>query len=147
MSRHEAPEVGAAILRMMNGLIRRAAAGDTEAIEALYVIEGMAPHATNAALAVANNPANHPQRVAYSYGFLADVTGTSRAAVQQRVGRASAAAALTECGHLTCLGMRRCRERVVHRIDPDAVGDRAVCGARGVVVWGSSGRVTCKECA
>lgn len=104
MSRHEAPEVGAAILRMMNGLIRRAADGDTEAIEALYVIEGMAPHATNAALSLARTDAG------YSYAELAAVTGTTRAAVQQRVGRASAAMLLTDCTHLACLGMRRCRE-------------------------------------
>lgn len=95
MSRHESPECGAAILRMMNGLIRRAAEGDTEAIEALGEIERFAPRATNAALAAAP----------YSYGELAAVTGTSRAAVQQRVGRATPA----ECGHYTCLGMRRCR--------------------------------------
>lgn len=104
MSRHEAPEVGAAVLRMMNGLVRRAAEGDTEAIEALYVIEGMAPHATNAALALAHEPGG------YSYAELAAVTGTSRPAVQQRVTRSTMAAALTECGHLACLGMRRCRQ-------------------------------------
>lgn len=101
--RHEAPEVGAAILRMMNGLIRRAAEGDTEAIEALYVIEGMAPHATNAALSLARTEAG------YSHAELAAVTTTSRAAVQQRVARASVAEALTDCGHLACLGMKRCR--------------------------------------
>jgi hypothetical protein len=101
--RHEAPEVGAAILRMMNGLIRRAAEGDTEAIEALYVIEGVAPHATNAALTLARDDAG------YSHAELAAVTGTSRAAVQQRVARSTTAAALTDCGHLACLGMRRCR--------------------------------------
>ena len=104
--RHEAPEVGAAVLRMMNGLIRRAAEGDTEAIEALYVIEGFAPHATNAALALA-----HEGRNAYSYGELAAVTGTSRPAVQQRVARAETARALADCEHLACLGMRRCRCR------------------------------------
>lgn len=104
MSRHEAPEVGAAILRMMNGLIRRAAEGDTEAIEALYVIEGMAPHATNAALSLARSEAD------YSLAELAAVTTTSRAAVQQRVNRASTiSAALVDCEHLACLGMRRCR--------------------------------------
>lgn len=99
MSRHEAPEVGAAILRMMNGLIRRAADGDTEAIEALYVIEGMSKHMTNAALALAP----------YTLGELAAVTETTRSAVQQRVARASIVEALTDCGHLACLGMRRCR--------------------------------------
>ena len=33
----------------------------------------------------------------------------SRSALQRRE-RASVAAALTDCGHLACLGMRRCRE-------------------------------------
>jgi hypothetical protein len=103
MSRHEAPEVGAAILRMMNGLIRRAAEGDTEAIEALYVIEGMAPHATNAALSLARSEKG------YSLAELAAVTTTSRAAVQQRINRAGAGEHLAPCEHLACLGMRRCR--------------------------------------
>lgn len=103
--RHEAPEVGAAVLRMVNGLIRRAADGDTEAIEALYVIEGMAPHATNAALSLARTDAG------YSLAELATVTGTTRPAIQQRIGRASAAMLLTDCTHLRCIGMRRCRER------------------------------------
>lgn len=96
MSRHESPEVGAAVLRMMNGLIRRAADGDQEAIEALAMIERAATNATNAALTVAP----------YSYGELAPVMGASRSAVQQRVGKATPA----ECGHYTCLGMRKCRE-------------------------------------
>lgn len=100
MSRHEAPEVGAAVLRMMNGLIRRAAEGDQEAVEALYVIEGMSKHATNAALALAP----------YSHAELAAVTDTTRSAIQQRRERASSAMLLTECGHLACLGMRKCRE-------------------------------------
>lgn len=96
MSRHEAPECGAAILRMMNGLIRRAADGYQEAVEALAMVEGFATNATNAALAVAP----------YSHGELAPVLGASRSAVAQRVGKAQPA----ECGHHTCLGMRKCRE-------------------------------------
>lgn len=110
MSRHESPECGAAILRMMNGLIRRAADGDTEAIEALAAIEAFAPNATNAALALAHSGTDAP---GYSYAELAAVTGTTRAAVQQRVGRALMLGTddgAAPCGHLACLGMRKCRE-------------------------------------
>lgn len=99
MSRHESPEVGAAITRMMNGLIRRAADGDTEAIEALAEIEAFAPNATGAALALAH------ARSGYSFAELAAVTGTTRGAVQQRVARAVA----RRVCHLSCIGMRRCR--------------------------------------
>ena len=99
MSRHEAPEVGSAVTRMMNGLIRRAADGDLEAVEALAEIEAFAPNATNAALALAH------ARAGYSFGELSAVTGTSRAAVQQRVARAVA----RRVCHLSCIGMRKCR--------------------------------------
>jgi predicted RecB family endonuclease len=107
MSRHEAPEVGAAVLRMMNGLIRRAAEGDTEAIEALAEIEAFAPRATNAALALAHH--GKTMTDGYSYAELAAVTGTSRPAVQQRVTRAESIVDEGVC-HLACLGMRKCRE-------------------------------------
>lgn len=106
MSRHEAPEVGAAVLRMMNGLVRRAAEGDTEAIEALYVIEAFAPRATGAALALAHHGKTATD--GYSLAELAAVTGTSRAAVHQRVARAESVVGEPVC-HLACLGMRKCR--------------------------------------
>jgi len=99
MSRHEAPELGSMIGRMLNALIRRAAEGDWEAIEALAEVEALAPAATNAALRAA--------RETYSLAELARVTGTSRAAVAQRAARP-----LPEgmpCEHPTCLGMKRCR--------------------------------------
>lgn len=107
MSRHEAPEVGAAILRMMNGLIRRAADGDTEAIEALAEVEAFAPRATGAALTLAHHGKTATD--GYSFAELAAVTGTSRAAVQQRVARAESVVGEPVC-HLACLGMKRCRE-------------------------------------
>lgn len=99
MRRHESPEIGAMVGRMLNALVRRAAEGDTEALEALAEIERLAPLATNAGLALAHEPTP-----GYSYAELAAVMGTSRPAVQQRVGRATA-----PC-HLACLGMSRCRE-------------------------------------
>ena len=98
--RHEAPEIGAMIGRMLNALIRRAAEGDWEALEALAEVEALAPAATNAALAAA--------RADYSLAQLAEVMGTTRSAVAQRAARP-----LPErrpCDHGTCLGMRRCRE-------------------------------------
>lgn len=97
MSRHEAPEIGAMIGRMLNALVRRAAEGDWEALEALAEVERLAPRATNAALAAA--------RAEYSLAQLADVLNVSRAAIAQRANRADAT-----CGHYTCVGMRRCRE-------------------------------------
>ena len=98
--RHESPEIGAMIGRMMNALIRRAAEGDQEALEALAEIEGLAPNATNAALALAH------ARAEYSFAELSAVTCTSRAAVQQRVARAVA----RRVCHLGCIGMRKCRQ-------------------------------------
>lgn len=99
MSRHESPEIGAMIGRMLNALIRRAAEGDWEALEALAEVERLAPAATNAGLALAHEPGG------YSYAELGSVMGTSRAAVQQRVARAGVG---VSC-HLECVGMRRCR--------------------------------------
>jgi hypothetical protein len=104
MSRHESPEIGAMIGRMMNALIRRAEAGDWEALEALAEIEALAPKATNAGLALAHGVP--PEAEGYSFGTLAGVMGTSRPAVAQRVARATGR---DECGHLGCLGMKRCR--------------------------------------
>lgn len=41
--RHESPELGDAIARMMRGLVTRAAEGDTEAVEQLQRISQLAP--------------------------------------------------------------------------------------------------------
>jgi hypothetical protein len=97
--RHEAPEVGAMIGRMLNALIRRAAEGDTEAIEQLQHVEQLATQAFSAGLAEARSAAG------YSNGELAAVIGASRQNVSQRVSRATPA----PCGHLGCVGMKRCR--------------------------------------
>lgn len=120
--RHEAPELGNAIGRMLNALIRRAAEGDWEALEALHRVEQMAPAAATAGLTVAKE--------SYSLAQLGDVVGTTRQAVGQRIANESwkswtpiavawgdpddAHALVTElgpCCHPTCLGMARCRER------------------------------------
>ena len=97
--RHEAPEVGAMIGRMLNALIRRAAEGDTEAIEQLQHVEQLSTQAFSAGLAEARSAAG------YSNAELATVIGASRQNVSQRVSRATPA----PCGHLGCVGMRRCR--------------------------------------
>lgn len=79
--RHESPDVGKAVVRMLRGLVRRAADGDTEALEWLATCERAASVATTVGLDRARREGG------YSYGQLADVTGTTRQAVLQRVGR------------------------------------------------------------
>ena len=101
--RHESPEIGAMIGRMLNALVRRAADGDWEALEALAEIERTAPAAMTAGLIVARDD--------YSLAQLADVVGTTRSAVSQRTTRTATIENNTphRCGHPTCVGMRRCR--------------------------------------
>lgn len=79
--RHEAPDVGDAILRMMRGLVTRAADGDTIALEQLARIEQLAAPATTLAMKLA-----HEQQP-YSWTLLADVLGCTRQAARQRVER------------------------------------------------------------
>lgn len=106
--RHESPELGAMIGRMMNALIRRAADGDWEALEALAATERLAPAAMTAGLVAA--------REHYSNGVLGAVVHTSRQAVSQRTtttawkAHTPDVADMGPCGHPTCVGMRRCRE-------------------------------------
>lgn len=99
--RHESPEIGSMICRMMNALIRRAADGDQEALEALALVERTAPGAMSAGLAVA--------RDAYSLAELADVVGVTRSAVAQRTKREHFDGT-SGCGHARCVGVKRCRE-------------------------------------
>lgn len=106
--RHEAPEIGAMAGRMLNALIRRAAEGDTEALEELVKLQTLASAALTAAGAAA-----HDER-GYSWAMLAAATGTTRSAASQRFGATSryraAALALAPCGtHLDCVGRKRCR--------------------------------------
>lgn len=95
---HESPELGAMIGRMLGALVRRAAEGDTEALEQLKTVEGLAVEALSSGLAAAHEDAG------YSWGELAAVVGTSRQNVSQRVARAVPA----DCGHHRCHGRRRC---------------------------------------
>lgn len=76
--RHEAPDVGDAIVRMMRGLVSRAAEGDTEAVEQLARVERMAPVATSMGGRLAHD------RAGYSYTELGRVLGVSRQAARQR---------------------------------------------------------------
>jgi len=105
--RHESPEVGAMIGRMLNALIRRAGEGDIEAIEQLQAVEQLAAHAYSAGLAVAHDSAG------YSWAELAQGTGTTRQNLSQRVRwrRAPASCAgVDPDGHPLCVGMKRCRQ-------------------------------------
>lgn len=69
--------------RTYRALVRRAAAGDTTALEALAGLEVTAGHAHTLGLAL-----SHVNRGGYyTYGELAQTTRTSRQAVQQRIGR------------------------------------------------------------
>ena len=86
--------------RMLNALIRRAADGDWEALEALAEIEELARDATNAAL--------HEARADYSLAQLATVMGVTRSAVAQRAARGTGLGSPL-CEHPTCIGMKRCR--------------------------------------
>lgn len=79
--RHEAPELGDAVLRMLRALVARAADGDTEALEQLARVEQVAPSATTLALKLA-----HKQQP-YSFTLLASVLGVTRQAARQRVER------------------------------------------------------------
>lgn len=70
--------MGDAIVRMLRGLVTRAAEGDTEAIEQLARIEQLAPVAMSLGGRLAHDAAG------YSYTELGNVLGTSRQAARQR---------------------------------------------------------------
>lgn len=70
--------------RMFRGLVRRAAEGDTEAVEALANLETFARE--SATMGLARSHVAHGGR--YTHGELAQVLHTSRQAVRQRVERA-----------------------------------------------------------
>lgn len=75
--RHESPDVGDAIVRMLRGLVTRAAEGDTEAIEQLARVERLAPVAT----ALGGRMAH---QWGYSFTELGEVLGISRQGARQR---------------------------------------------------------------
>ena len=76
--RPEAPEIGKAARRMVRSLVGRAGEGDWEAIEELVTTRAAVADAIGAAIVGAHE-------FGYSYTELADVLGTSRQAVRQRV--------------------------------------------------------------
>jgi hypothetical protein len=99
--RHESPELGAMVGRMLNALVRRAAEGDTEAVEQLAALEPLARQAHTSALA-------ESRRFGYSLAELARVTGTTRQAVSQRTAT-PVTVSTAGCDHHGCVGRRRCR--------------------------------------
>lgn len=76
--RHEAPDVGDAIVRMLRGLVTRAAEGDTEAVEQLQRIEQL----SRRAMAVGGRLAH--DLAGYSYTELATLLRLSRQGARQR---------------------------------------------------------------
>ena len=100
--RHESPELGAMVGRMLNALVRRAAEGDTEAVEALARLEVLARQAHTSAL-------SESRRFGYSLAELARVTGTTRQAVSMRTQSDPAEGTHPGCAHHGCIGMARCR--------------------------------------
>lgn len=86
MSRHEAPELGDAIVRMLRALVTRAGDGDTEAIEQLQRVEQLAPAALTYGLREASG-------FGYSFTELAQPLGVSRQAARQRTQQPPTAAA------------------------------------------------------
>lgn len=78
--RHEAPEVGDAIVRMMRGLVTRAGEGDTEAVEQLDRVAQLAPLALTYGMREAHARG-------YSHTELGRVLGITRQAARQRVER------------------------------------------------------------
>lgn len=82
MSRHrrerEAPEVGAMAGRVIRALVRRAAEGDTEALEQLLSLEAQVAQAVKDAGRALHDEAG------YSFTYLAGVAGVSRQAARER---------------------------------------------------------------
>lgn len=79
--KHEAPEIGAMARRVIRSLVRRAAEGDTEALEQLAQLDGIIGHAVSEAMAAMHD------RAGYSHTELAGVLGVSRQAALKRASR------------------------------------------------------------
>jgi AraC-like DNA-binding protein len=90
--RHEAPDIGSMIRRMVRALVRRAAEGDTEALEQLAMLETELPVAVAAAGRLMHHGTAMPGEQFYSYGELAQVLGISRQAARMRFGAVTNAA-------------------------------------------------------
>lgn len=89
MSRHEAHDVHQAARRMVRGLVRRAAEGDTFALEALVELEAEVPTAVNLAVSLMQSGERMTGNRSDGYSFteLGAVMGTSRQAARQRAAR------------------------------------------------------------
>lgn len=83
----EAADVAGAIRRQVRGLVRRAADGDTLALEALADLEDLLPEAVTVAGHVMHVSAVGYPRSAYSWSELGRVTGVSRQAAHRRHAR------------------------------------------------------------
>lgn len=77
MRKHEAPEIGAMVGRMLRALARRAAEGDLEAIEQLVELEDVVGEQLVEAMRGAHT-------FGYSWTEIGAATGTSRQAARQR---------------------------------------------------------------
>lgn len=77
---YEAPAVGAAAGRMIKGLVKRAAAGDTEALEQLLALDDVLQAATRDAGAALHD-------FGYSWAELGQVAGTTRQGAASRFRR------------------------------------------------------------
>lgn len=84
MSRHESADLASAIRRQVRALVRRAADGDTLALEALADLEDFVPQAVAVAGHVMHASTDAYPRSAYSWSEIAQVTGTSRQAAHRR---------------------------------------------------------------
>lgn len=80
--RHEAPEVGGMVTRMLRALARRAAEGDVEALEQLALLQSTVTEQLGAGVAGFRDRGN-------SWGDVALVLGVSRQGAQQRFGSAT----------------------------------------------------------
>lgn len=75
--RHESPDLGSAVARLLRALVERAGDGDTEALEQLAALEQLVPMATQLA-------GYELHEFGYSGTELAAVLGTSRQAALKR---------------------------------------------------------------
>lgn len=76
----EAPELGGAAIRMVRALLRRAEAGDWEALEQLAMLELFTARAVGEAL----HRMHDGEGVNYSWAELGGVLGITRQSAQQR---------------------------------------------------------------
>lgn len=112
MSRdRESPDVAAAALRLLRGLVARATEGDLEAVEQLRMIEHQAGVHVGLAVAGARKHAR------YSWAQLAPALGTTRGSACERFGDVTPLDTLwTACGEATFstaalyLHRRRCQD-------------------------------------